>query len=158
MELPVSLPSPTSPRLAATAAAVPPLDPAVTRVERVRVPGVARENGIYGFIRTEGPFGHVGLGEHERARLLDALDLEGVLVGDVAGQGERAVGGLQSLGFEVIFHDHRHAVQGSGEAGLGKTAIQFVGLLFDVGINQDQGVDGRAILVIGGDALEILRD
>ena len=31
MELPVSLPSPTAPKLAATAAAVPPLEPAVTR-------------------------------------------------------------------------------------------------------------------------------
>ena len=31
MELPVSVPSPTSPKLAATAAAVPPLEPAVTR-------------------------------------------------------------------------------------------------------------------------------
>ena len=31
MEFPVSVPSPTSPRFAATAAAVPPLDPAVTR-------------------------------------------------------------------------------------------------------------------------------
>jgi hypothetical protein len=31
MELPVSVPSPTSPRLAATEAAVPPLEPAVTR-------------------------------------------------------------------------------------------------------------------------------
>ena len=31
IELPVSVPSPTSPKLAATAAAVPPLDPAVTR-------------------------------------------------------------------------------------------------------------------------------
>ena len=31
MELPVSVPSPTVPRLALTAAAVPPLEPAVTR-------------------------------------------------------------------------------------------------------------------------------
>jgi hypothetical protein len=31
IELPVSVPKPTSPRLAATAAAVPPLDPAVAR-------------------------------------------------------------------------------------------------------------------------------
>ena len=31
IELPVSLPSPAAPKLAATAAAVPPLDPAVTR-------------------------------------------------------------------------------------------------------------------------------
>ena len=31
IELPVSEPSPTAPKLAATAAAVPPLDPAVTR-------------------------------------------------------------------------------------------------------------------------------
>ena len=31
IELPVSLPSPMAPKLAATAAAVPPLDPAVTR-------------------------------------------------------------------------------------------------------------------------------
>ncbi len=31
MELPVSLPRPAAPKLAATAAAVPPLDPAVTR-------------------------------------------------------------------------------------------------------------------------------
>ena len=31
MELPVSLPSPTKPKLAATDAAVPPEDPAVTR-------------------------------------------------------------------------------------------------------------------------------
>ena len=158
MELPVSLPSPTSPRLAATAAAVPPLEPAVTRVERVRVPGVARKNGVDGFIRAEGPFGHVGLGEDEGAGLLDAFDLEGVFIGDVAGQGERAVGGLDALRFEVIFDDHRHAVEGSGEAGLGKTAVQFVGLLFDVGINQDEGVDGRAVLVISGNALEILRD
>src|SRR5438093_8932223 len=32
IELPVSLPRPTAPKLAATAAAVPPLDPAVTRL------------------------------------------------------------------------------------------------------------------------------
>ena len=32
MELPVSEPSPTAPKLAATAAPVPPLEPAVTRV------------------------------------------------------------------------------------------------------------------------------
>ena len=32
MELPVSVPSPTSPKLDATEAAVPPLDPAVTRL------------------------------------------------------------------------------------------------------------------------------
>ena len=31
IELPVSVPNPTAPRLAATAAAVPPLDPAGTR-------------------------------------------------------------------------------------------------------------------------------
>jgi hypothetical protein len=31
IELPVSVPSPTAPKLDATAAAVPPLDPAVTR-------------------------------------------------------------------------------------------------------------------------------
>ena len=31
IELPVSLPRPTAPKLAATAAAVPPLEPAVTR-------------------------------------------------------------------------------------------------------------------------------
>ena len=31
MELPVSVPSPTAPKLAATAAAVPPLEPAGTR-------------------------------------------------------------------------------------------------------------------------------
>ena len=31
IELPVSVPSPTAPKLAATAAAVPPLEPAVTR-------------------------------------------------------------------------------------------------------------------------------
>ena len=122
-------------------------------IERVRIPRVARQNGVHGFIRTEGPFGHVGLGENQSARLLDALDLEGVFIGDVAGQGERAVGGLQSLRFEVILDDHRHAVQRSGQAGLGKTAIQFLGLFFDIGVNQDQGVDRRAVLVKGGNAL-----
>src|SRR5262249_56846934 len=41
IELPVSLPRPTAPKLAATAAAVPPLDPAVTR------------SSAYGFFRSE---------------------------------------------------------------------------------------------------------
>ena len=66
--------------------------------------------------------------------LLDALHLEGVLIRDEAGERQRAVGGLQALGFEVILDDHRHAVQRSGEAGLRKAAIQFVGLVFRVGV------------------------
>ena len=158
MELPVSLPSPTSPRLAAIAAAVPPLDPAVTRSRRVGIFRVAGQDGTDGFIGAESPFGHVGFGEDEGAGVLDVLHLKSVLIGNEFREGERAVGGPEALGFEIILDDHRDAVERAGQAGLCEAAVQIVGLLFDVGVDQDDGVDRRAILIVGVDALQVLRD
>ena len=76
-------------------------------IERVGIAGVAGEDRVDGFVGAEGPLGHIGLGEHDGAGILDALHLEGVLIGEVAGESERAVGGLQAVGFEVVLDDHR---------------------------------------------------
>jgi hypothetical protein len=124
-------------------------------VQGVWVSGVARQNGVDGFIRAERPFGHVGLGEYDGAGFLDAFHQERVLVRNIAGQRQCAVSGLQALGLEIVLDDHRHAVERAGEAALRKSAVQFVGLLFRVGIQDHDGVDRRAVLVVGRNASEV---
>ena len=98
------------------------------------------------------------LAMHDRAGVLDLLDLERVLVRHEPGERERAVGALQADGLEVVFDDHRDAVQRTGQAALLEALIHRVGLLQRFGIGDDDGVDGRAVLVERVDALQILLD
>src|SRR5580700_5144649 len=93
-------------------------------IQRVRIPGIAGQDRTDGFIGTEGPLGHIRFGEYEGARVLHTFHLKGVLAGNEFREGERAVGGSESLGFEIILDDHRNAVKGSGQAGLSETAVQ----------------------------------
>ncbi len=125
-------------------------------VQRVRIPRVARQNGVHRFVRTESPLRHVALRQHNGARLLDALHFERVFVRQKARQGQRAVGGLQTLRLEIVFHDDRHAVQRSGQALRGEPAIQFPGLLLRIRIQHHQRIDGRAVLVVRLDPLQVL--
>ncbi len=125
-------------------------------IERVRIFRVAGQNRADGLIGTEGPLGHIGFRQHDGAGFFDALDQKRVFVRNISGHGERAAGGLQSSGLEVIFHDHRHAVQRTGQAGLGKAAVQFGSFLFGVGIDQDDGIDRRAVLIVSRDPAEII--
>ena len=82
IELPVSLPRPTAPKFAAIAAAVPPLDPAVTRSSAYGFLRVARQDRVHGFVGTERPLRHVRLREHDGACRLHAPHEERVPVRD----------------------------------------------------------------------------
>ncbi len=74
----------------------------------------------------------------------------------IAGERQRAVGGLQSLGLEIILHDHRHAMQRPGKSGLRETPVQLLGLFLHVRIQHHDGIDRRPVLVVGLDALQII--
>ncbi len=62
---------------------------------------------------------------------------------------------MQSLSFEVVLDDHRHAVQRPRQARLGEAAVQLVSVLRRAGIDGDDGVDRRPVLVVGIDAADV---
>jgi len=62
---------------------------------------------------------------------------------------------LQSFGFEVVFDDHRHAVQRPGQARLGQATVHLVSLFRRVGIDGHDRVNRRPILVESVDTPEI---
>ena len=118
IELPVSLPRPTAPKLAATRRGGAAARSGGHAIERVRILRVAGQDRADGLVRRERPLRHVRLGEHDGAGVLDPLDLERVLVGDEAGERQRAVRALQADRLEVVLDDHRDAVQRTGQAAL----------------------------------------
>ena len=136
MELPVSLPNPTKSEAGRDGRRRAAARSRGHAVQRVGVAGVAGQNRIHGLIGTERPLRHVRFRQHQRARLLDALHLERVLLGQIAGEGQRAVGGLQALGLEIVLHDHRHAMQRPRESGLREAPVKLLGLLLHVRIQR----------------------
>ncbi len=46
-------------------------------------------------------------------------------------------------------------MQGSGEAGLRKAAVEILGLLHGIRVEENDGVNGGTVLVIGLDALQV---
>ena len=60
--------------------------------------------------------------------------------------------------FKVVFDNGRHAVQRPNEAALRGTAIEIVGLLQRIWIDEDDGVDRRPVLVVRVDPTNITLD
>ena len=121
--------------------------PAGTRrhaVEGVRVAGRV-EGRAHGLAGAEGPLGHVGLGEHDGARLADAADHEGVVGGNAARQRDRARGRDHVVGVEVVLDEHRHAEEGAGRLAGGQGPVEFVGTREGGGVDDRDRVD--AVLV-----------
>ena len=124
-------------------------------IERVGIARVAWQERPDRLVRAERELRHVGFREHDRAGLFHAPDEERVLVRDEPLERERPGRALQADGFEVVLHDHRNAVQRTGQTVLDEPSIEIVGLLLRVGVRDDDRVERGAVLVVGVDSPQV---
>ena len=152
MELMVSVPMPMMPKLQAMAAPVPPEEPPGVRVYRLA------QDGADGF-PPNGELVEVGFCQDQGAGLPEAADDKGVVAGDKPRQGGGAGGGGHVEGIHIVLQHHRDAVEGTGELpGFFQPGVQPVGLLQCPGVDQDDGVDGRPLLLVGVDSGQVPLD
>ena len=119
-----------------------------------RVVGVADDaEGRADVARRE--LAHVRLGQDDGAGLLQPDDDGGVAAGDEAVEQGRPVRGRHLPRLHLVLEQHRHAVQRPGEAARGVGRVQLVGPCQRFGVDGLHGVQRRAGLVVGRDAVEI---
>ncbi len=141
IELPVSLPRPDGAEARGDGRGRAAARSGRDAIERVGVLRVSGKNRAERFVRRERPLGHVRLGQDDGARGFDLRHLKRVLVRDEAGERQRSVGALQADGLEVVLHDHRDAVQRSGQSALRESTVELIGLPRRLGVGHDDGVD-----------------
>ena len=104
-----------------------------------------------------GPLAQIGLAENHRSRLAQSLGDEGIARRDGAGESERAGGGHHAIGgIDVVLDENGNAVQRAARPFVAPLFVERIGDRQRVGIELDDGVDGRPALVDFVDALEIL--
>ena len=154
----VSVPTPTVARLAAIALAVPELEPQALR------------SSTYGFLVSP-PRALQPEVEWTERKLAHSLRLvlpritapasrrrwttKASLLGSVLRQRQRAGGVHHRRGVDVVLQQHRNAVQRAAHAPGLAFGVARVGFLECIGIGLDHGVECRAGIVDGGDAVEI---
>lgn len=122
-------------------------------VERVGIAGVAEE-GAVGV--AAGVFAERGFAEDDGAFLAELGDDEGIEGRAVVGESGDALGGGHTGGVDFIFYEDDDTVHGAGElAGLGKSRVEFVGFGEGGGVEGDDAVDRRALLVVGLDPVQV---
>ena len=102
------------------------------------------------------PFAQVGFGQDQRPGSAQALDQEGVLGGDPTLQGQRSGGGGQAIGgVDIVLEHNRQSVQRAAELTRLALGVELSGDGQSIGIDFDNRVQARPVLVDGGDAGEI---
>ena len=151
MDPPVSDPSATVAKLAATAAAEPPLDPPGTRV-RSRGLWVGIKTGVFRR-RTHGEFVAIRLAEDDGPRALQPFDRRGVVRRDEILQDARRTGGAGSAGQDDVLDRDRHAGQGSERFAGGNRLVHLLRLR--EGALRAQAEVGADFLVLLLDARQV---
>ena len=119
---------------------------------------MARDERVDRLERAAGELRHVGLGEHERARLAQLAHLKGIPRRHRALQRQRPGRGRHIHGVKIVLHDHGDAVQWPDRARLREPGVERVGRLQGVGINGDDRVQSRPLLVVRRNTVEIHLD
>ena len=151
----MSLPVPSTPKSAAIAAPVPPLDPPGVRAEVVRVPGLSaqRADGR----PAQGQLGEVRLGQNKRSGLPQPPHDEGVVWRDGLGQGDRGARRRHIGGVEVVLHDHWNAVEGPAVGPVRDIeAIQLSGGVERTWVQGQNRVERRPLVVVRLDPAEVV--
>ena len=129
-------------------------------VRIVGVPGVTRHHRAEGLVGTERIFGHVRLGQHDRAGLADPAHLEGVVARHRVLKRTRSGGRGQIGGVVVVLDDRRDALERpSGiEAGGPDSRVRFPGADRRLRVHGDDRMEGRSAPVVRLDAGQVGRD
>ena len=152
----VSLPMPKAPKLAATAAPVPPLDPPGLRSgsyglrvwpPREAIVVIPRANSM-----------HVGLAEEDCARLAETPHLGGVVGRHRGRKGDRAGRRGHVGGVVVVLHHDRNPVQRAPHRARGALRVELRRALPRPRVDGDNRIDGWALLVEGRDARQVAVD
>ena len=105
----------------------------------------------------DGELMQVGLGQNESARFAQLLGHKGILIRHPALQGDAAGGGGHIGGIKVILQHHRDTMQRAAQrVVLFYIGVKGIRLLQRLGVYTDDGIDGRALVVIRLDACEII--
>ncbi len=154
----VSVPTPAAARLAAIALAVPELEPQALRSSAygllVSPPRALQPEVEW----TERKLAHslrLVLPRITAPAARRRCDHEGVALGSVLRQRQRAGGIHHRRGVDVVLEQHRDAVQGAAHVAGLALGIARVGFLKCIGIELDHGVECRAGIVDCRDAVEI---
>ncbi len=103
------------------------------------------------------PLAEIGLAENHGAGRAQLLSDKRIAGGDGAGKGKRSGGGHHAIGsIDVVFDEYGNAVQRAARAFLMALLVESIGDRQRVGIQLDNGVDGRTALVDFVDPLQIL--
>ena len=105
----------------------------------------------------DGELMQVGLGQNESTRFAQLLGHKGVLIRHPALQRNAAGGGGHIGGIKVILQHHRDTVQRAAQ----RVVLFYIGvkgicLLQRLGVYTDDGIDGRALVVIRLDARDVI--
>ncbi len=85
----------------------------------------------------------VCLAEDDSASILQSPHSRGVGQGFVGGQGQTSSCSVHAHGIKVILEKHRNAKEGARHIASRDPVVQVVGNRESVGIQRDDGVDGR---------------
>ena len=134
--------------------------PAGVAVERVGVTGEPAASGPAAR-RIEGaevrPFGKVGLPEDHRAARAELRGDRRVVLRRLADERERPGGGLHLVaGVDVVLEQHRDPVQRSEDLALGAHVVGVLRHPQRIGVELDDAVDVRPVLVERHDAIDVV--
>ena len=94
-------------------------------------------------------------GENDGAGFFELVDDEGIAVGIIIFEQQRAQSRRHRRRVALVFHDDRDAVQRTDRTRGFERGVEAVGFFERVGIERNDRIDRRAFFVIGVDAIEI---